>query len=95
MGAGSAAMARESAAEAEAGGRMRERYYRQPDAHELRDRYLPQLKRAITSAYQIGPVTADDLVMLEAYLRTYVADDEVRRELFDSARLAAARVQGR
>jgi hypothetical protein len=95
VGAGSAGVAREGVAEAEAGGPARERYYRQPDACELRDRYLPQLKRAIASAYTIGPVTADDLVMLEAYLRTYVADEDLRQELLDSARLAASRVQGR
>jgi len=69
--------------------KVRQRYFRQPDACALRARYLPQLKGVIARTYKIGPVTADDLVMLEAYLRTYVADEDLRRELFAAAQAAA------
>ncbi len=65
------------------------RYFQQPDARDLRNRYLPRLKSAIMDAYKIGPVTADDLVMLETYLRTYVADENLRREIFEGATAAA------
>ncbi len=94
-GAGSAGVVREGAGEADAGGPARERYYRQPDPRQLRDRYLPRLKDAIASAYKIGPVTAADLVMLAGYLRAYVADEDLRRELFDCARSAAGGAEGR
>jgi hypothetical protein len=73
---------------------VRQRYFRQPDDRALRARYLPQLKRVIARAYRIAPVTADDMVMLEAYLRTYVADEKVRRELFAEAQAAASNVPG-
>jgi hypothetical protein len=89
VGAGSAGMVRQGVAEAAPGGPARHRYYRQPDPCELRDRYLPRLKTAIASAYQIGPVTADDLVMLAGYLRAYVADEDLRQELFEAARAAS------
>ena len=69
--------------------RAGDRYFHQPDARELRDRYLPRLKNAIIDAYKIGPVTADDLVMLETYLRTYVSDENVRREIIEGATAAA------
>ena len=69
----------------EAGGWRNSRYFQQPDVRTLRDRYLPRLKHAIVSAYKIGPVTADDLVVLESCLRTYVSDEHLRRELFEAA----------
>ncbi len=71
------------------------RYFQQPDPRKLRDRYLPRLKQAIFSAYKIGPVTADDLVVLETCLRRYVSDEHLRRELFDRAQAAAACQHGR
>jgi hypothetical protein len=70
-----------------------DRYFQQPDARTLRDRCLPRLKQAIFNAYKIGPVTADDLVMLEACLRMYVSDEHLRRELFEGAQAAAATCQ--
>ena len=73
-----------------AASRVANRYFQQPDARELRDRYLPRLKSAIIDVYKIGPVTADDLVVLETHLRTYVSDESLRREIFEAATAAAA-----
>ncbi len=79
----------EHGAVVEANRRSNSRYFQQPDARELQARYLPRLKLAIFSAYKIGPVTADDLVVLETYLRIYVSDEHRRRELFEGAQAAA------
>jgi hypothetical protein len=77
----------------EANRKKAEKHLEQRSARDMRDRYLPSLKAAITDAYSMGPVTADDLDVLKAYLRINVSDKKLRAELFQVAEAAAKKAQ--
>lgn len=67
------------------------RYREQHSARQLRDRYLPRVKNAVADMYAMKPITAEDMELLEAYLRIYVSDQALRTELFDLAQAAASK----
>jgi hypothetical protein len=66
-----------------------EHFNQQVKARNFQKDFLPELKNAITSAYNISPTTEDDFDMLKAYLRIYVSDEKLRKELFEMAQAAA------
>lgn len=47
------------------------------------------LRRNLSAIYTRGPVTANDLEVLKAYLRIYVSDEQLRKELFEQAETGA------
>ena len=73
----------------EANRKKAERNLEQGHAKRLQEFYLPRLKTAIADVYDIEPVSEDDFDVLKAYLRIYVSDETLRKELFDIAQSAA------
>lgn len=56
----------------------------QADAKKLEKRWLRIIKRDIPAMYKRFNVSKDDLEILSAYLRIYVSDEILRKDLYDS-----------
>jgi hypothetical protein len=73
--------------------RIADRYIEQTEVRRMREVGLRQLRMDIPRSYGMSPVTEDDLEVLDAYLRIYVADKKLRSELSQAAKDAARRAQ--
>lgn len=64
------------------------RYNHQSDLRELQKRYAVLLKKSITDAYGMPPVTEEDLATLRHFLQIYVSDMTFRQELLEAVKIA-------
>jgi hypothetical protein len=63
----------------------------------IQEGYLLRLKRSIVHAYEMQPVikvSPEDFEILKAYLRIYVSDEKLRKELFELAQSTVLKWKG-